>query len=154
MSEPDDIASVARNRKALHDYEILERFEAGVELRGSEVKSVRDGRISFADAYASVERGELILRNLNISHYPQSSGEPLDPARPRKLLMHKREIEKLREKTEQKGYALIPLSLYFKGSRLKIELGLGRGKKQYDKRESIAERDAQRRIDRAMRRER
>ncbi len=145
---------VARNRKARHDYEILDTFEAGIELRGAEVKSIRQGKLTFADAYAAVtDDGEVYLRNLHIPPYEQNTTHPLDPDRPRRLLLHKREIRRLKADTEQRGLTLIPLTFYFKNARLKVELGLAAGRKRHDKRSAIAEKEAKRRIDRALRRE-
>lgn len=154
MSSPeDDRQIVARNRKALHDFTIHERFEAGIELLGAEVKSVREGKLNLSDAYAQVEKGQIVLRHLHITPYKMAANESLDPDRTRRLLLHRREIAKLTIKTDQRGFSLIPLALYFKGGKLKVELGLGEGKKKFDKREAIAEADAKRRIDRARRRD-
>lgn len=150
----DNIKFVVRNRKARHDYQIVDSVEAGIELRGSEVKSVREGKIGLADAYASVENGQVWLKNLNIPPYKMAADTNHEPDRPRRLLLHKREIRKLFAQTEQKGMTLIPLALYFKGKVLKVELGLGIGRKKYDKRQAIAEQEAQRRMKRALRRER
>lgn len=153
MSEKEsNITVVARNRKARHDYEIVDQYEAGIELMGSEVKSIRAGKINLSDSYAMIERGQVMLRNFHISPYPMASGEPLDPYRTRRLLLHRKEIRKLFTKTEQQGYALIPLSVYFKGKVVKVELGLGVGRKKFDKRAVIAEKEAKRRMDRAIRR--
>lgn len=151
--QTDDRRFVARNRKALHDFTIHDRIEAGIALHGAEVKSIRDGKVTISDAYAMIEQGELILRNLHITPYKMATHETIDPDRPRRLLVHRREITKLTEKTEQRGFALVPLAIYFRGKRLKVELGLAEGKKKYDKRQAIAEADAKRRIDRAKRRE-
>jgi len=148
----EDMVFVARNRKARYDFAVSETIEAGIELKGSEVKSIREGKLNLADAYAIVEGNQVILRNLHITPY-KMSGEPLDPDRPRRLLLHKREIVKLSVKTLQRGLTLIPLALYFRGKRLKIELGLAVGRKKYDKRQVIAEAEAKRRIDRAKRRD-
>jgi len=132
---------VARNKKARHDYFIEETFEAGVVLQGSEVKSLREGRGSLGDAYAEVRNGEIFLVQSHISEYPFANQFNHPPLRERKLLMHRREIDKLRVKVEQRGYTLIPLSLYLKNGKVKAELGLGRGKKQYDKRASERKRE-------------
>lgn len=151
VEERPELNFVARNRKARHDYSIEDTVEAGIELRGSEVKSIREGKINLSDSYAIIERGQPILKNLHISPYKMaSSHETLDPIRDRRLLLHKREIRKLTAKTDQKGMSLIPLAVYFKGSLCKIELGLGIGRRKYDKRDAISEADAKRRISRAM----
>ncbi len=152
-TQKDELQFVARNRKARHDYEITETIEAGIELRGSEVKSIREGKINLSDAYALVERGQVVLRNMNITPYKMATAEAIDPLRPRRLLLHKKEIRKLFVKTEQRGMALIPLAVYFKGRVAKIELGLGIGRKKYDKRQVIAEAEAKRRIARATRKD-
>lgn len=152
MAETDNIKLIARNRKAFHDFDIQDRFEAGIELMGAEVKSLRDGKINLGDAYATVERGQLILKNLHISPYKMAAQLDLDPLRPRRLLMHRREINRLAEKIEQKGMSLVLLSLYFKKRLAKVELGLGQGRKKYDKRQAIAKADADRRMKQATRR--
>ena len=141
---------IAANRKAFHDYFILERFEAGIVLAGTEVKSVRNGQINLKDSFCTVKDGELWARGIHISPYEKGNIFNKDPVRPRKLLMHKREIMKLQARVMQDGVALIPLSLYFKDSRVKVELGLCKGKKLHDKRESDAERESRREIDRVM----
>ena len=151
--EKDEIKVIARNRKARYDYTIEETIEAGIELRGSEVKSMREGKINISDSYAIVENGQVILRNLHISPYKMASREQPDPLRPRRLLLHRKEIRKLFAKTEQKGMTLVPLTVYFKGKHVKIELGLGVGRKKYDKRQAIAEAEAKRRISRATRKD-
>lgn len=135
---------VAVNRKARHEYTIEENYDAGICLVGTEVKSIRASKVSLQDSFARVQNGELWLFNMYIAPYEQGNRFNVDPRRPRKLLMHKFEIEKLAAKTQQKGLTLIPLQLYFERGHAKIELGLGQGKKLYDKREAIAERDAQR----------
>ena len=142
---------VAQNRKASHDYAILDTVEAGLVLAGTEVKSLRMGKASLAEAYATVEGTEAWVRQMHIPPYEQGNRWNLDPVRKRKLLLHKREIEKLRKALEQKGHTLVPLKLYFTKGRAKLLLGVGRGKKSHDKREAIAERDAKREIDRARR---
>lgn len=141
---------ITTNRKAFHEYFVLERFEAGVELAGTEVKSIRAGNVNLKDAFCTVKEGELFLRSMHISPYEQGNIFNKDPVRPRRLLMHKREILKLHSRIMQDGVALIPLSLYFKDSRVKVELGLCKGKKLHDKRDSEADRQSKRDIDRIM----
>ncbi len=141
--------TVVTNRKARHDYHILETYEAGIALAGSEVKSIRAGKANFKDAYARVQRGEVILENVHVSPYEPASRFNHEPERPRKLLLHKREIRKLIGKVEEKGKTLVPLRMYLKDGKVKVELALVEGKKKYDKREDIAKRD----MDREMRRE-
>ena len=141
---------IAVNRKAFHEYFVLERFEAGIELAGTEVKSIRAGNVNLKDSFCTVKDGELFLRSMHISPYEQWNIFNKDPLRTRKLLLHKREIHKLIGLTQQDGYTLIPLKLYFKGSYVKVLLGVCRGKKNYDKRDAIAERDSKRRMDRAV----
>ncbi|UCE25914.1 MAG: SsrA-binding protein SmpB [Candidatus Zixiibacteriota bacterium] len=153
MKTAANIKVIARNRKARHDYEIRDTFEAGIELLGTEVKSIRDGKINISDAYAVVENGQVYLKKLHISPYKMADGEGYDPLRTRRLLLHKREIKKLSIHTEQRGMTLIPLSIYFKGKVAKIELGLAIGRKKYDKRQAIAKSEADRRIKRAMRKD-
>ncbi len=145
----DTIKSVANNRKAYHDYFVEEKFEAGIQLAGTEVKSIRQGAVNLKDSFAIVKDGELIVHGMHISPYEKGNIFNKDPMRPRKLLMHKREILRLYAKMKQDGYALVPLSLYLKGPRVKLELGLCKGKKLYDKREDAAARDAKREMDRA-----
>jgi SsrA-binding protein len=139
------------NRKARYDYHIEETFEAGVVLLGSEVKSIRQGRANLRDGYAAFEGGELFLHNCHISPYEQASQFNLDPLRARKLLMHRTEIERLRGKVEQKGLTLVPLSLYLKGPHVKVSLALARGKKEYDRRDDIKQREADREVARMSR---
>lgn len=146
--------TVASNRKAFHDYFIEDRYEAGIELTGTEVKSIRQGKLNLKDSFCHVKNGELILYGMHISPYEKGNIFNQDPLRQRKLLMHKREILKLSAKIQQDGYSLIPLSVYFRRAHVKVELGLARGKKLYDKRASVAERDAKRDIDRAMKSQR
>lgn len=146
----DGIKIVAKNNKAHHDYFIEEKFEAGIELFGTEVKSIRQGTMHLKEAWCQVKDGELWIRQMHISPYEQGNIFNKDPLRPRRLLMHKREINYLFGKVKQDGYSLIPLSVYFRGSRAKVEVALCKGKKIYDKREDAAKRDAQRQIDRAM----
>lgn len=146
---------VAQNRKARHDYEILETLECGIALQGSEVKSIRDGKVQLRDSYARVDAGEVWLHGVHVSPYAMASGfGSHDPERVRKLLLHRREIEELRLKTQQSGLALVPLAMYFKDGRAKVELALARGRRTYDKRHAIAARDADREIARASARSR
>jgi SsrA-binding protein len=152
MKESGDIRYIAQNRKARHDYEIRYRLEAGIELLGSEVKSIRDRKVNLSDAYAVVDSGEVILKNLHISPYKMAQEQP-DPRRPRRLLLHKREIRKLFAQTQEKGLTLVPLSIYFKGKVAKIELAVAAGRKKYDKRQAIAKAEADRKIKRALRRD-
>ncbi len=142
---------VATNRKAFHDYFIEERFEAGIVLQGTEVKSLRDGRVNLQDSYASARDGEVFLYNCHISPYSHGNIMNHDPTRPRKLLLHKKEINKLMGKTQQKGLTLVPLRIYFsKRGHAKVELGLAKGKKLYDRRDSIKAREAGREVERAI----
>lgn len=141
---------VTANKKAWHDYFVEEKCEAGIELAGTEVKSIRQGQINLKDSYCTFKDGELFVRGMHISPYEKGNIFNKDPLRVRRLLMHKKEIANLFGKTKQDGYSLIPLSVYFKNSRVKIELGLCKGKKLHDKRDSIAARDAKREMDRAM----
>ena len=141
---------ISSNKKASHDYFIDEKMEAGIELFGTEVKSVRAGTVNLKDSYVSLRTGEAILIGMHISPYEQGNIFNRDPLRDRRLLLHKKEIMRLIGKTKEKGYSPIPLSVYFLGSKVKVELGLARGKKSYDKREAIAERDAKRSMDRAV----
>jgi SsrA-binding protein len=143
---------VAVNRRAYHDYFIDEKYEAGVMLSGTEVKSVRNGRCNLRDGYVRIDNGEAWLENVHISPYAQGNLMNHEPLRPRKLLLHRKEISSLIGKVKQRGYTLIPLRVYFSRNRAKIEVGLARGKRQYDKREAIAEREAKREIARAVRR--
>lgn len=142
--------TIVDNRKARHEYYILESFEAGIELYGTEVKSIRAGTVNLKDSYCRVVNGEMILYGLHISPYDHGNVFNRDPLRPKRLLMHKREILKLYGQVKQEGLALIPLSLYFKGSRVKVQLGLCKGKKLYDKRATEAEREMKRVAERAM----
>ena len=146
----DEIKVVVRNRKATYLYEILERVEAGISLVGSEVKSIRAGKVSLSDAYATPRDGEVFLLNLNVAAYEKATIEKHDPLRPRKLLLHRRQIERLLAKVKERGLTLIPLQIYFKGGVAKVELGLARGKAKFDKRESIARKDQRRDLERAM----
>ena len=141
---------ITTNRKAFHEYFVLERFEAGIALAGTEVKSIRAGNVNLKDAFCTIKDGELFVRGMHISPYEHGNIFNKDPVRPRRLLMHKREIVKLNARIMQDGVALIPLSLYFKDSRVKLELGLCKGKKLHDKRDSEAERQSKRDIDRIL----
>ncbi|MDR2768183.1 MAG: SsrA-binding protein SmpB [Treponema sp.] len=147
----DNVKVIAVNRKARFDYTVDDRYEAGIELYGTEVKSFRDGKISFPDAWAEVARGEVWLNSLRIAENPFSSVFNHDPDRKKRLLLHRDEIKRIARKTEEKGYTLIPLSFYFKKGRVKVELGLCKGKKVYDKRADIRERDIQREVSREFR---
>lgn len=141
---------VTQNRKAFHDYSIEERVEAGIMLKGTEVKSLRDGKANLKDSYVLVKDSGVFLLNCHISPYAHGNIMNHDPQRTRKLLLHKKEIAKLQDKAAQKGYSLIPLKIYFKAAHAKVEIGLARGKKQYEKRETIKKREADREIERAM----
>ncbi len=143
-------ATMAENKKARHDYFVEETYEAGIELFGTEVKSIRAGAVNLKDSYCDIDGGEIFALGVHISPYEQGNIFNRDPLRPKKLLLHKREIMKLTGLVSRDGYTLVPLSLYFKGSRLKMAIGLCRGKKLYDKRDSAAKRDADRTIERAM----
>ena len=146
----EGIKIIANNKKAYHDYFVEETFETGIALVGTEVKSLRQGGVNLKDAWCGIKDGELLLNQMHISPYDHGNIFNRDPRRPRKLLMHKREIMRLYGKVKQDGYALIPLSVYFKGSRVKVKVGLCKGKKLYDKRQAAADRDAKRQIDRAI----
>lgn len=141
--------TVITNRRARHDYLVLDTYEAGVMLVGAEVKSIRDGRANLQDAYARVEEGEVFLHGMHVSPYAFSRGEH-DPVRKRKLLLHRGEIEELARETQQRGVTLVPLRVYFKDGRAKVELALARGKRSYDKRQAIAARDAKREAEREL----
>jgi len=145
-----DIKVISENRKARHDYFIEETLEAGIVLQGTEVKSIRLGRVNLKDSYARVENGEVFLFGMHISPYEQGNRFNHDPMRPRKLLLHKRQIRRLLGKTREEGYTLVPTRLYFSQGRCKVELALARGKKLYDKRDSYAKRDAERRARQAL----
>lgn len=142
---------IASNRKAFHDYFIEDKYEAGIELAGTEVKSIRLGAVNLRDSFCAVKAGEMFLYGMHISPYEKGNIFNKDPRRTRRLLLHRREIRKLQARVQQDGYSLIPLSLYFSGPRVKVELALARGKKLYDKREAAARRDAKREMDRASR---
>ena len=141
---------VANNKKAYHDYFIDDKIEAGIELFGTEVKSIRMGKCSVKESFIKIEKGEMFIYGMHISPYEKGNIFNKDPLRVRKLLLHKVEIRKLEAKVAEKGYTLVPLQVYFKGSLVKVEVGLARGKKLYDKREDMAKRDVQREIDRAL----
>jgi SsrA-binding protein len=142
---------IAKNRRALHEYEIIETYEAGIALTGTEVRSLRENNCQLTDCYALIRGGEAWLHNVHIAPYRNGGWDNVDPDRKRKLLLHKREIRTLEQKTRERGFALVPLSMYFStNSLVKIELALARGKKLHDKREAIAKRDVAREIDRAM----
>lgn len=143
---------VCQNKKAYHDYSIEETIEAGIQLLGTEVKSLRDGKANLKDSYVLIKNSEVFLLNCHISPYSHGNIMNHDPLRTRKLLLHKKEIERLRGKAQQKGYTLLPLKLYFKDSYAKVEVGLAKGKRLYEKRETIKEREAKRTIERAMKR--
>lgn len=153
MAEKKDngLQTVARNKKAYHDYFVLESFEAGIELFGTEVKSVRQGKVNLKDAWCSIDDGEIYVNGMHISPYEFGNIFNRDPMRKRRLLMHKREINRLYGTIKQQGLTLIPLSAYFNRGRLKIQVGLCKGKKNYDKRESIARKDAEREAARELR---
>ena len=148
------IKTAAQNRKAYHDYFVEDTYEAGIELFGTEVKSIRQGTLNLKDSYCVVKNGELIVLSMHISPYEKGNIFNRDPDRPKRLLMHKREIRKLQALVQQDGYALVPLQVYFKNARVKLEIGLCKGKKNYDKRESTAQRDAKREMDRTMKEQR
>ena len=141
---------IAQNRKARHDYSIVDTYEAGVVLTGTEVKSLRLGRASLVDGFATIDDGEVFLRNVHIPEYDQGSWTNHEPRRVRKLLLHRGEIERLIGKTKESGLTLVPLTLYFSAGKVKVELGLARGKKSYDKRQDMARRDADREVQRAL----
>ncbi|MBQ4310075.1 MAG: SsrA-binding protein SmpB [Oscillospiraceae bacterium] len=153
MSEADkktQLKTIAENRKARHDYFILESFEAGIELVGTEVKSIRKGSVNLKDSWCSIDNGELFVRGMHIAPYEQGNIFNREPMRTRRLLLHKREIMRLYGTLKQEGLTLVPISLYFKGSRVKMQVGLCKGKKIYDKRDDMAARAAKRDIDRAV----
>lgn len=143
------IKTIATNKKARHNYHIDDEFEAGIVLVGTEVKSIREGRVSFKDAYAEIKNNEVFLRNLHISPYKFAYNANHETQRSRKLLLNKREIKKLDVKVKERGYTIVPLKIYFKNSKIKISIGLAKGKKLYDKRESIKQKDIKRDLDRA-----
>jgi len=151
MAKRDDKQYIARNRRARHEYEVLDTFEAGIALIGPEVKSLREGRANLGDAYGVIRKGEIFLEKLHISPYEPATRDNADPMRPRKLLLHRGEIRKLKGRVVERGFTLIPLSLYWKDGRAKVELALVRGKRMYDRREDLKRRDADREAERAMR---
>ncbi len=144
------MSSVAKNPVARHNYEISETLEAGIVLSGTEIKSIRNGKVNLKESYAMIKNGEVYIYGMHISKYEQGNIQNKDPLRTRKLLLNKREINKLIGLVQQKGYSLVPISLYFKGNFIKVELGIGTGKKLYDKRQDIAKKDSQRKIERAL----
>ncbi len=145
-----EIKIIARNRKAFHDYEVIEKIEAGIELQGTEVKSIRAGRVNLLDSYAAYVRGELLLNHMHISPFEQGNRFNHEPYRTRKLLLHKKEIARLRIEVERKHLTLIPLSVYFKRQWVKMELGLCKGRKKYDKRQKIAAEESKKRLANVM----
>ena len=151
MSRETGVKHVANNKKAFHDYFIEDKFEAGMVLVGTEVKSLRDGRVNLRDSYAEFRRDELFLVGVHISPYTQGTAWNHEPLRARKLLLNRHEIDRIAGKVREKGYTIVPTRLYFKDGRAKIEIGLARGKRQYDKRHDLAEKDAQRDVAREMR---
>ena len=146
----DTVKIVAKNKKAFHDYFVEDKFETGIELKGSEVKSIRAGKVNLKDSWCSIVKGEIFVNGLHISVYEQGAIWCKEPLRARKLLMHKKEIMKLLGQTQQQGYSIIPLSMYFKGNRIKLEIGLCKGKKLYDKRSDMAKKSAKRTIEREL----
>lgn len=150
MAKQQGIHPIAQNKKARHDYFIEQTLEAGIVLSGTEVKSIRQGHVNLKDSYATIENGEVILNGMHVSPYEQGNIFNKDPMRDRKLLLHRAEIHKLIGITQQKGLSLVPLQLYFKNGKVKVELAIAKGKKLYDKRDDIAERDAKRDIDRKL----
>lgn len=150
-NRPVDEKPIATNRKAYHDYFVEETYEAGLVLTGTEIKSIREGKVNLRDSFARIENGEAWVENMHISPYTHGHRDNPPPVRKRKLLMHKEEIRRLGLKVQAKGLTLVPLRVYIKGNRAKLELGLAKGKRQYDKREAIARRDAEREIERDWR---
>lgn len=148
--EKNENRAVAQNKKAYHDYFVIETYEAGLELFGTEVKSVRQGKVNLKDSWCNIDGGEIFANGMHISPYDHGNIFNRDPLRPKKLLMHKREIMKLFGLTKQQGYAIIPLQIYFKKGRAKVQIGLCKGKKLYDKRETAAKKSAERDIERSM----
>lgn len=146
----ENLKTITTNKKAFHDYFVEESFEAGIELVGTEVKSLRAGTVNLKDAWCSIDNGEMFVKGMHVSPYEQGNIFNRDPMRVRRLLVHKRDILRLYGQMKQQGYTLIPLSLYFKGSRIKLQVGLCRGKKLYDKREDAARKDMRREADRAL----
>jgi SsrA-binding protein len=152
-NKPAEPATIAVNRRASHDYELLERFEAGIVLTGTEIKSVREGRVNVREAYVRIEHDEALLLNCHIAQYQAGSYQNHEPTRPRKLLLHRQQIRRLAEAIEQKGLTIVPTRMYYVRGRVKVEIALARGRRDYDKRHAIADRDAQRQIARALRRD-
>ncbi len=150
MAKNEGIKPVAQNKKAYHEYFVLEKYEAGIELFGTEVKSIRQGKLNLKDSWCSITGGEIFVNGMHISPYEQGNIFNRDPMRVKRLLMHKREIKNLYAKVKQEGLTIVPLSVYFKNGRAKIEVGLCKGKKLYDKREAAAKKDAERNIQRSM----
>ncbi|MGB2769588.1 MAG: SsrA-binding protein SmpB [Candidatus Zixiibacteriota bacterium] len=150
QKDPKQIKVIATNRKAHHLYHIVDTYEAGIALVGTEVKSLRQGKVSFQDSFATVEKGEVYLRSLHISPYDQANRFNHDPTRPRKLLLHKGEIRRLLGKTAERGFTIVPLRVYFKGKVAKVELALAIGKKLFDRRKTIKDREVQRELRRAL----
>ena len=150
MTKETGIKTIATNRKAHHDYFIEETYEAGIVLTGTEIKSVRNGQVNLRDSFAMIKEGEMWLMNAHIATYKQGTYANHEPRRQRKLLMHRREIDRMAAKLDQKGLTLVPLRLYMKDNRAKVELGLARGKKQYDKRATLREKESQREIERTV----
>jgi SsrA-binding protein len=150
MAKQQGVKQIASNRKAFHDYYILEKYEAGVELFGTEVKSVRAGTVNLKDSYCAINDGEIFARGFHISPYEKGNIFNRDPLRPKRLLMHKREINKLYTRIKQDGLTVVPLSVYLKDSRVKVEIGLAKGKKLYDKRDAAAEKDSNREMSRTI----
>lgn len=146
----DSIKIIAQNKKVWHDYFIIEQLECGISLAGTEVKSLRDGKVNLKEAYAQISNGEVYIKQMHISPFEKGNIFNKDPMRDRKLLLHKSEIRKLIGQTKEKGFSLVPTKIYFKNSKVKVEIALARGKKDYDKRQSIAKKDAQRSMDRKM----
>ena len=151
MAKMTGIKPIALNRRARHDYFVEESYEAGIELKGTEVKSMRQGKVNLKESYAQVKDGEVLVQSMHISPYEQGSYFNTDPMRPKRLLLHKSEIRKLQASVQRKGYTLIPLKVYLKNGRMKMELGVCAGKHLHDKRDDIAARDAQRDMERALR---
>ena len=146
----DEIKTIAKNKKAYHDYFVGQTYETGIELKGSEVKSIRAGRVNLKDSWCSIVKGEIFVNGMHVSVYEQGAIWCKDPLRVRKLLIHKKEIMKLFGQIQQQGYSIIPLSIYFKGNHIKLEIGLCKGKKLYDKREDMAKKSAKRTIEREL----
>lgn len=150
MANNEATKTVAQNKKAYHEYFVLEKFETGIELFGTEVKSVRQGKVNLKDSWCSIVEGEIFVNAMHISPYEQGNIFNRDPMRVKRLLMHKKEIRQLYAKVKQEGLTIVPLSLYFRNGRAKLEIGLCKGKKLYDKREVAAKKDAERKIERAL----